>query len=35
LNFEAFSPGMMGRLQDVQTGSETDLCDMLGRPRRG
>ncbi len=27
LNLEAFSPGMMGRLQDVQTGSATDLCD--------
>jgi len=34
-NFEAASLGMMGRLQDVQTGSEIDFCDKLEVPRRG
>jgi hypothetical protein len=26
-NFEALSPGIIGLLQEVQTGSETDLWD--------
>ena len=26
-NFEAASLGVMGRLQDVQTGSAIDFCD--------
>jgi len=34
-NFEAFSPGITGRLQEVQTGSAIDFCDKLERPVRG
>jgi len=26
-NLDAFSPGITGRLQDVQTGRLTDFCD--------
>jgi len=28
-NFDAASPGIIGLLHDVQTGSATDLCDKL------
>jgi hypothetical protein len=34
-NLEAFSPGITGRLHDVQTGSAIDLCDKPEWPRLG
>jgi len=34
-NFDAASPGMIGLLQEVQTGSVTDFWDKLEMPGRG